>query len=210
MKKILNYKILFIFLAFACCFFIFTTDSKATIDVTKGDTSYSLPDVPEEYSDYNYFIFRRVYSDYTQFNLILFKGDSGYLGVENGVSTFYSTKSDDVIVGYSTNNIGNNLNNGWGSSMNLPACNYYSLNTLSADRIIFSTIDIYENSKLENVVFPKTPQLQGVLAPVANQVEMSQVMTQILGVLPLILVVVVSLIGLRKALAMLSQLLHQA
>lgn len=73
-----------------------------------------------------------------------------------------------------------------------------------------STYDIMDKDGI-NVVFHQ-PTLGKVttLAPVVNKVEMSPVLKEIIAILPLILVVVVSLIGLRKALKMLSQLLHRS
>lgn len=71
--------------------------------------------------------------------------------------------------------------------------------------------DIYNT---DNTLFFLAPvqavPLQGEIAQKLEGVEMSQVMKEIVGVLPLIIVVVVSLVGLRKALTMLSTLLHKA
>lgn len=74
-----------------------------------------------------------------------------------------------------------------------------------------STVDIYDSNKVD-LVFQAPPvvEAQGVVAPQLEGVQMIQVMKEIMGVLPLIIVVVVSLVGLRKALQMLSTLLHKA
>lgn len=66
--------------------------------------------------------------------------------------------------------------------------------------------------KEDDVFFHQSPQ--GIIATLVEEIQktgiMGQVMKEILGVLPLIIVVVVSLVGLRKALQMLSMLLHKA
>lgn len=69
----------------------------------------------------------------------------------------------------------------------------------------------YSNDTIKAVTNPsffQTPT--GVLAPELQAVEMMGVLQEIVELLPLILVVVVSFLGLRKALKMLSTLLHQS
>lgn len=78
----------------------------------------------------------------------------------------------------------------------------------NANAILFSSIDIKNADG--TIFFQKTPLGMGVLAPMVARMETSQVMKEIVGILPLIIVVVVSLVGLRKALKMLSRLLHKA
>lgn len=66
---------------------------------------------------------------------------------------------------------------------------------------------LYKNNTYTEVFYQAPAR---VVAQKLEGVEMSQVMKEIVGVLPLIIVVVVSLVGLRKALQMLSMLLHKA
>lgn len=66
---------------------------------------------------------------------------------------------------------------------------------------------IYTGENHDEVFFWGTPQ--GRLAPIMSQVEMKTVLLEIIKVLPMILVVVVSFLGLRKALRMLSTLLRR-
>lgn len=56
--------------------------------------------------------------------------------------------------------------------------------------------------------FPQTPLTR--LVPVVKQVEMGETMKQIIQLLPMILVVLVSCLGLHKALQMLLTVLHQS
>ena len=72
-----------------------------------------------------------------------------------------------------------------------------------------SSFDIYDNNG--NLVFqvpPQVEEVQGILAPVVEKVEMSQTLSEIVKLLPLIIVVVVSFLGLRKALQMLFKVLR--
>lgn len=95
---------------------------------------------------------------------------------------------------------------------------YYSLNgnewnlvtsvsnwTAGGLSVIYSTENIYYNNE---IFFQKAPQ--GVLTQIVEQVEMREVMTEIIKIIPLIIVVVVSFLGLRKALQILSMVLHRA
>ena len=78
--------------------------------------------------------------------------------------------------------------------------------------VLMSTFNInydgYWANQTGTEVFSPAPQ--GVIADSVETVEMNQVMKEILGILPLILVVVVSLVGLRKALSMLLTLLRRS
>ena len=81
----------------------------------------------------------------------------------------------------------------------------------SASRsVIASNYDIMSTDGL-STVFPQ-PTLRKVttLAPVVNKVEMSPVLKEIIQILPLIIVVLVSFLGLRKALKMLSTFLNRS
>lgn len=55
-----------------------------------------------------------------------------------------------------------------------------------------------------------TPQERGTLAPMAQEMKLEMVVQEILKILPLIIVVVVSFLGLRKGLKLLLTLLRQA
>lgn len=82
--------------------------------------------------------------------------------------------------------------------------------------VISSNHDIYEENHLEGDPFFQLPELEKAttLAPVIQREKtkgtLQKVMTEIVQILPLIIVVVVSLVGLRKALKMLFMLLRQS
>ena len=60
----------------------------------------------------------------------------------------------------------------------------------------------------DKVFFQVTPQV--VLAPQVEEIQLSQTLEEVLGILPMTLVVLVSLVGLRKGLKMLETFLHQS
>lgn len=77
------------------------------------------------------------------------------------------------------------------------------------DNFLCSTFDVLDSSG--NVVFQKTPQLrEGVLVPIMEKVEMNKTLEEILMILPVVIVTLVGLIGLRKALKTLFSFLHKA
>jgi len=72
------------------------------------------------------------------------------------------------------------------------------------DEYLFKNIKAYDDDTLFFLPAPLTH-----LAQVVEKVEMEETLKEIIQILPLILVVVVSFLGLRKALQMLSTLLHR-
>ncbi len=98
---------------------------------------------------------------------------------------------------YNTSNV--NLNNSWGQDIS---------------EILFSTLDVYNKYGQEGeVFFQQTPLIiQTRLAPIVEKKQgaMEMALKEIIAILPMILVVVVSFLGLRKALRMLSMLLHRS
>lgn len=71
---------------------------------------------------------------------------------------------------------------------------------------IASNYDVIKTGS--NEVFFKPPQ--GILAPVVAQVTMGKVLQEILGILPIMIIILVGLIGLRKGLALLFRILRQS
>ena len=73
--------------------------------------------------------------------------------------------------------------------------------------VVYSNIDSYGVPIVPNDFFLVAPP--GIITQAVEQMEMKEVMTEIIQIIPLIIVVVVSLVGLRKGLQMLSNLLHR-
>lgn len=78
--------------------------------------------------------------------------------------------------------------------------------------IVACTTDIYYTDGKQKTddkpFFQVTPQV--VLAPQVEEIQLSQALEEALGILPMTLVLLVSLVGLRKGLKMLVTFLHQS
>ena len=81
----------------------------------------------------------------------------------------------------------------------------------TTDKIIYSCLDLssYKNELNGTEDFFSNP-LPVTLAPVVEKTHLEEVLTEILKILPVVLLTLVGLIGLRKALAMLSTLLRRS
>lgn len=73
---------------------------------------------------------------------------------------------------------------------------------------IYSNRDVYSGASKDVVFFQAPPQ--GILAPIVEGTKMETTLQEVIHLLPLIIVVVVSFLGLRKALRTLSKVLHQS
>lgn len=73
---------------------------------------------------------------------------------------------------------------------------------------IYSNRDVYLGASRDTIFFQAPPQ--GMLAPIVEGTKMETTLQEVIHLLPLIIVVVVSFLGLRKALRMLSTLLRRA
>ena len=91
----------------------------------------------------------------------------------------------------------------------------FTITNLDSFSMTYSDFDIkydgYWSEKLgEEIFFQKTPLVQGIVAQQVETVEMSQVLQEIVGILPLIIALLVSLVGLRKGLKMLLTFLRMS
>lgn len=104
----------------------------------------------------------------------------------------------------------------------------YSNSSIDFDdyTILSCSLDIYEynteTNMLTNKVFPQPPVeeppveeetpvvVEKTLAPIMETTPLEEVMKEILGILPVILMIIVGLISLRKALRLLSRVLHRS
>lgn len=89
----------------------------------------------------------------------------------------------------------------------------------SDKEILQGTINVYNGETSDEIFFQPTPlevetpveeKQEITLAPIVEEVEAKKTLAEVVGILPLIIVVVVSLVGLRKALKMLLAVLHRA
>lgn len=78
----------------------------------------------------------------------------------------------------------------------------------SSISLVASSYDISFTQNLSNVFFQKTPL--GIVARQVEKVQTSQVMKEIVGLLPLVIGLLVSVIGLKKGLQILFQILRNS
>ena len=80
---------------------------------------------------------------------------------------------------------------------------------VNMDSAYYSSVDI--NDSNGEVVFRKAPQGQGTLAQIVEQTKpQEKTLAEVVGILPIVIVVIVSLIGCLKALRMLLALLKNS
>lgn len=172
--------------------------------VSYGGVTYTLP---ESCSD-NYIICE------TQGFLFLFYSDVPYWGVYKSGNDYYLYNyPDDSNYGTMNNRL-----NYWQYRINLNETDFSKASFhcssiwgivgsvsggLDSVKIRYSTVDVHDDTG--KVFFRVTP-----LAKIMVAEKPEKVMTEIVGVLPLILVVVVSFLGLRKALKMLLIFLNRS
>ena len=182
------------------------TNVKATDlkTVSYGGVTYTLP---EDCSD-NYIICE------TQGFLFLFYSDVPYWGVYKSGNDYYLYNySDDSNYGTMNNRL-----NYWQYRIGLNETDFSKASFhcssiwgivgsvsggLDSIKIRYSTVDVHDDTG--KVFFRVTPLAKMMVAE-----KPEKVMTEIVGMLPLILVVVVSFLGLRKALRMLLSFLRRS
>lgn len=202
-KKILIialFLILFCLLGYSKCF--------AAVSYTYNGNKVTLPEIPEKEGYTNYLVYYG--NDNPNIvNLKLFPDDLSYypnvlkannnltLGTYNSSSCAYAPSYFyDVEKGADWTKTSDSGYIGGIESLNIVAC----------------TTDIYYTDGKQKTddkpFFQVTPQV--VLAPQVEEIQLSQTLEEVLGILPMTLVVLVSLVGLRKGLKMLVTFLHQS
>lgn len=191
-----NKKIYFIFLLVLMFLLLICTSCFASTTYTDvNGIVHTLPDLPDDVGSNPYLVSRcEKYNNYA----LLYTKDTNFskFVYDTSNNSFApcdsSGKQCEYIYLAETDSLDNptkwNIRGSWGLLQ--PASSHY---------IIYSNHDIYNTDG--TIFFHPAPQ--GIVAQQVEEVEMSQALQEILGILPLILVVVVSLVGLRKALQML-------
>lgn len=195
-----NKKILFIFLMLVLFVLFGCSKSFASVEYELNGNKVQLPDLLPEMKDKHYIL---VYTDYYpgyQFIIAkdwttdsIFYTDGGkYIFYDNNASFDYylcRTNNDELKWEY------------------FGTYNYINYDG-RPDLMMFSTENIY-NSDKSTIFFQGL--LQGRLAPVLWEVKgQTQVLKEVVGVLPLIIALLVSLVGLRKGLKMLLTFLRMS
>ena len=190
---------------FAIC--LFNSKCFASFDFTYDNTEYSLPDLPATISDseneYNLSDFPHFISCYSSsffvLNFVYYPTSGQYNNFDDykiySNSDYIDSKIHIVNGGWVTPRILEyryrlNSDSDWaygGSST-------FTSSQISLDNVLYSSSDIYESENSENVVFqgasqPVEETNQVVLAEIVEQQETNKVMEEILGILPIVIVV---------------------
>lgn len=199
-----NKKIIFIILFAILLFLLGCSSVFASTSLKDPDgTTYILPDLPAEFEGYNYFITKC--ERYNTYALFCVKDDAFdkfiYDKISNSLNAVdvSGNQCSDIYLA-ETGTLENPVSwtiKKWGALQ--PANNH---------QIIYSNFDIYNSDG--TVFFQPAPLTQGIVAQQVEQIKMTQILQEIITLLPLILVVMVSLVGLRKGLKMLETFLHQS
>lgn len=181
--------------------------SKASLEVENNGEVVSLPDLPIDINNpnlhyvvaYNYYGYHFLYYEGNEFDRIEFwpngdspdvivflKEDGSIVDSENGDSIYlYNYDSENGV---------------WGSPRP------WGVLSGAGVKVFYSSENVYNEDG--TVFFRRTPL--GIVGEALETTPMEGVLMEIVKILPLILVLVVSLLGLRKCLKILSTLLRQA
>jgi hypothetical protein len=196
-----NKKIIFIILFAILLFLLGCSSVFASTSLTDLEgTTYILPDLPEEINGCPYIISRC--EKYNTYCLLFVKS--------NDFSQFVNSDDDVILPVDASGNQCSDVYLAETKTLDNPTSwttkKWGGLQPATAHHFIYANYNIYNTDG--TVFFQPAPQ--GIVARQVEKVEMSQVLQEIITLLPLILVVVVSLAGLRKGLKMLETFLHQS
>lgn len=211
-----NKKILIVF-AFLFLFVLFISGECSAFSYDYNDTTINVPEIPQEAKDRGF--------------IICGYGD-GCDSIENG-ATFLVYPLEDVRDNcfYYLDNRYNNRNlcykttNSDKGKLRVLKINQKKTEWIEETKYLSDSHDmwsnyvfaypptyskycIYEDSSYSSIFFQGTPL--GIVTQKVQALNLEETMGEIVGILPQILVIVVSLVGLRKALKTLSTLLHRA
>lgn len=143
---------------------------------------------------------------YATSSLILYRGAT----FENDIVDFTSSVSDDLKLVYVNEdyNIKNVFKYGAGNTF---LSEGFNLDYATRDVYLFDS----KTDELTTILFqvasqPVEETNQVVLAEIVEPMEMDKTLAEILGILPIVIVVIVSLIAIRKAIVFLVTLLHRS
>lgn len=194
-----NNKAIFIILFVFIFLLVYSTFSFASFSVDYNGSSLQFADFPfdKNSTTIHYFL---VYGTYG-YTVCFYEGkDFGKFVYSGGVVSSYYENGNKIVNGSLKISDYNTSTKTWG-----PVKEWGDL-TGGVNGFILSNENIYDGSG--NIFFRLAPV--GQLGEIVEKVETQGVIMEIVKILPLILVVVVSFLGLRKAWKLLSTLLHQA
>ena len=224
MKNLLKNKIFIILFFTIGIIFCLNNKSKASFDFTYNDVEYSVQDLPFDTEEYPYYIVchRSKNPDISvQFQDFYYYSSEPFTivnstsdGNDNITQIWFTSSSEFFTTCYLTYNNQNTFSNpdrlSANSNQSIPLS--YNGGTTS----FFTSSDLRDTNN--NVVFQGAPQEeQGrtlILTPIVEQEEtqqeMNKTLQQILTLLPIVMIIVVSCLALRKGLALLFRILRQS
>ena len=182
------YTVMLCFIIWAILCSVFRPDIAHASELTEGEVQHCFK---------NYLIFQESYGSYTLFVDVSINGALS----DNGSVTFSGGK----VGSYSTvEGVINAL-----SSASYDSFNGVLMTSQNVSRFVFSDVDFHDSNG--SLVFQKTPLVTETTVGGLTAPEIAKMtVVQILGLVPLVLGLAISAIGLRKALAMVYQRLRRA
>ena len=195
-------KILSIILIIALLMGIFSTSCFATDLVIDGSIINVV--VPDECSDYVIIKY-----DNGSFSLFSFDSSLGSLRINSSNSIRLYDSNDNDVTGAFTRYTGVITDNNLSFSLYAAGSRDTYFSVVSIDYILFSTNDIIDSSN--NVVFQgASPQKVGELAKIVEPLTLTGILQEIVELLPIVMIVVVGFLALRKALQTLQTFLRRS
>lgn len=194
-----NKKVLVVFLLITLFTFLCSSSCFANVIYKYNENDIEFADLPLKFDvETHYAIFDGGKYGYS---LVYYEGsDFGKFVMDNGVLKSYKKDGSHIVDGSVKLCDYDSSSKNWKASKDWGDC------TGGIVGFIYSNVDVFNTDG--TVFFHTTPQ--GIVARQVEEVEMSQVQAEILGILPLILALVVSFLGLRKALKMLATFLRRS
>lgn len=212
MKNFLTHKFLPVMAVFMLVIFTLCTSCFASSDLKfSNDEIYNLPDFTDIVGNNDYcIIYGKNTNIGTRFLLLPYDKDNYQLRlVKIGdkyslrLYSISSTPTDSNSIKYSYYYISSTSSSSWSSSSTSDTSGFYFSGGIYG---VYATQDLYDLDG--NLVFQVAPQATQ-LAQIVEQAETEKTVGEIVAILPLILVILVSFLGLRKALSWLSALLRR-
>ena len=201
-----NNKILiFLFMFFSVCI-LFTSSVFASTDTYSftgfDGKSYNLPPLPEGINNYKHYI---IVSDNGSLKLFGFNESLKITRDESFVNFNFDDKTTGKLFDFIDSE------NEWEE---MGEQQYYSL-SIDTTLVINSCSDLLQykdrfNGPGDFFYNPPIVEATGILAPIYQKTPLEETLQEVVMILPVILMTIVGLIGLRKALKFLSKVLHRS
>ena len=196
----MKYKKLSIVFLLIVLLFVFPTISKATITVEYNGETVELPDLPFDplKTDIHYLITHNRYGYHIYYNEDpnFYRFRYSYSDLTSDMAVYAVNENDELL---SNSRLMDLQGDKWTASK--------EWDKLGTDvSILKGNENVYND---DGTIFFR-PAPVGKLGEIVEKTPIQETLLQIVKILPLILVVVVSFLGLRKCWRLLSMLLHQA